>query len=133
MVSLCVLKRCECGLGSPVCFRVPPVFSVRVGRFPVFCCGCVPCLVVCCVFSSFSRVFVSAWLCFLGSGLSCCSPWLVFVFSLRPCLGRRLFRSAVVSRGPVVSCGCVGVGCLSPRCSCFAFACVFGRSFGVVW
>ena len=26
MVSLYVLKRCECGLGSPVCFRVPPVF-----------------------------------------------------------------------------------------------------------
>jgi len=36
MVSLYVLKRCECGLGSPVCFRVPPVFSCVSGAFPSF-------------------------------------------------------------------------------------------------
>jgi len=36
ILFLCVLKRCECGLGSPVCFRVPPVSLCVSGAFPSF-------------------------------------------------------------------------------------------------
>ena len=36
MVSLCVLKRCVCGLGSPSFFGVPPVSLCVSGAFPSF-------------------------------------------------------------------------------------------------
>jgi len=105
-----------CAVGWSVC-----VF------LPFLSWGCCRVFFFCCLPFSFSSL-----LCRVVSACGCCSPRLVCVFLLRPCLGRGFFAAAGVSRWSVVACSCVGVGCLSPRCSCVWCACLPRRAFWLV-
>ena len=142
IVFLCVLKRCE-ALRVPLAgSRGPPAVLGGWGfvpfpgssgvpaafLLPFLSWGCCRVFFFCCLPFSFSSL-----LCRVVSAFRGVSPRLVCVLSLCPCLGLRFCGSAGVSRWSVVSGSCVGVGCLSPRRSCFWCAGVPWRPFGLVF
>ncbi len=150
MDLLCVYKKDVSASSGTLAFSCSPLFpglAVSLGGLPCLSVAFRVCLwrlvgwllsfsfsVGCSrgCFFSFLPFSFSSLCCLLVSACRGVPPRLVCFLFLCPCLGLWFFGSAGVSRWSVVSGSCVGVGCLSPRCSFFWCCCFPRRSLWLV-